>query len=240
MARQSDQNLDVLGFLELGGCLVHLYQLIFDRLEFLGHAGHSTQLGVSPIGVGPERLGGHDSGQLINLALQLKVQLFASRADRLASLLNVCEGGIRRGHVVSKVVNTTTVYGRGEGDGFGLLGICPRYRVQQVLRNTSGRILQCASMNRSELVEKLAERMTQLYVRDAQAGVDAILSAITVTLAKGGRVEIRGFGAFTTSQLAPRIGRNPRTGERVGVPGKRTARFKPGGDLKAGVNRVKS
>ncbi len=91
-------------------------------------------------------------------------------------------------------------------------------------------------MNRSELVEKLAERMSQLYVRDAQAGVDAILNAITLTLAKGGRVEIRGFGSFSIGHLAPRIGRNPRSGARVEVPGKRTVRFKAGSDLKTGVN----
>lgn len=94
-------------------------------------------------------------------------------------------------------------------------------------------------MNRSELVEKLAERFTQLHLRDAQAGVDVIVDAISSALSKGVRVEIRGFGSFSAIQRLPRIGRNPKTGERVEVPGKRMARFKAGSDLKAGVNRAR-
>ena len=94
-------------------------------------------------------------------------------------------------------------------------------------------------MNRSDLVGKLAERFTQLHLRDAQAGVDVIVNAITVALAKGVRVEVRGFGSFTSNQRVPRIARNPKTGERVEVPGKRIARFKQGSELKAGVNRGK-
>ena len=94
-------------------------------------------------------------------------------------------------------------------------------------------------MNRSELVEKLAARFAQLHLRDAQAGVDVIVNAITVALAKGVRVEIRGFGSFTSSQRLPRVGRNPKTGERVEVPGKRMARFKAGSELKVGVNRAR-
>ena len=94
-------------------------------------------------------------------------------------------------------------------------------------------------MNRSDLVGKLAERFTQLHLRDAQAGVDVIVNAITVALAKGVRVEVRGFGSFTSNQRVPRIARNPKTGERVEVPGKRIARFKQGSELEAGVNRGK-
>ena len=92
-------------------------------------------------------------------------------------------------------------------------------------------------MNRSQLVEELAERFAQLHVRDAQASVDAIVSALTMALAKGARIEIRGFGSFTSSQRPPRKARNPRTGESVVVPSKRTVRFKPGADLREGVNR---
>ena len=94
-------------------------------------------------------------------------------------------------------------------------------------------------MNRSELVGKLAERFTQLHLRDAQAGVDVIVDAISSALSKGVRVEIRGFGSYSAIQRLPRIGRNPKTGERVEVPGKRMARFKAGSDLKAGVNRAR-
>lgn len=92
-------------------------------------------------------------------------------------------------------------------------------------------------MNRSELVEKLTERFAQLQVRDAEASVNTIVNALTMALAKGARVEIRGFGSFTSSQRPPRIARNPRTGNSVVVPSKRVVRFKPGGDLRDGVNR---
>ena len=92
-------------------------------------------------------------------------------------------------------------------------------------------------MNRSQLVEELAERFAQLHVRDAQASVDAIVSALTMALAKGARIEIRGFGSFTSSQRLSRTARNPRTGESVVVPSKRAVRFKPGADLREGVNR---
>lgn len=94
-------------------------------------------------------------------------------------------------------------------------------------------------MNRSKLVEKLAERFTQLDARDAQGSVDAIVSALIMALARGGRVEIRGFGSFTSSQRPPRAARNPRTGESVLVPSKRFVRFKPGNDLKNGVNHAR-
>lgn len=91
-------------------------------------------------------------------------------------------------------------------------------------------------MNRSELVEKLTERFEQLQVRDAEASVNTFVSALTMALAKGARVEIRGFGSFTSSQRPPRTARNPKTGDAVVVPSKRVVRFKPGGDLRDGVN----
>lgn len=93
-------------------------------------------------------------------------------------------------------------------------------------------------MIRSELVAALEERFPQLRKEDAKASVDAILVAISGTMAKGQRVEIRGFGSFSVSQHAPRVGRNPKTGERVDVAGKRKAHFKPGKDLRDGVGRL--
>lgn len=93
-------------------------------------------------------------------------------------------------------------------------------------------------MIRSELVAALAERFPQLRKDDSEASVDAILEAIAGAMAKGQRVEIRGFGAFSVSQHAPRVGRNPKTGSPVNVPGKRKAHFKPGKDLRDGVARL--
>ncbi len=83
----------------------------------------------------------------------------------------------------------------------------------------------------------LAQRFPQLSVQDAEVSVDTMLSAITGAMVQGRRVEIRGFGSFTVSESAPRVGRNPKTGERVNVPGKRKAHFKPGKHLRDCVIR---
>lgn len=93
-------------------------------------------------------------------------------------------------------------------------------------------------MIRSELVAALAERFPQLRQEDSEASVDAILVAIAGAMAKGRRVEIRGFGSFSVSEYAPRVGRNPKTGAPVNVPGKRKARFKPGKALRDDVGRL--
>ena len=94
MAGQSYQYLDVLRFLELGCRLVDLHQLIFDRLQLLGHTCNSPQLSVSTVCVWSEGLSGHDGGQFRYLALQLVMQLLTGRADGLASLLDGSEGRI--------------------------------------------------------------------------------------------------------------------------------------------------
>lgn len=92
-------------------------------------------------------------------------------------------------------------------------------------------------MIRSELVTALAERFPQLRAQDAEASVDVILAAIADALTQRRRVEVRGFGSFTVSENAARVGRNPKTGESVDVPGKRRTHFKPGKDLRDGVSR---
>ena len=73
-------------------------------------------------------------------------------------------------------------------------------------------------MTRSDLVERLAERFDQLTQRDTEAAVKAILDAMADALARGHRIEIRGFGSFSINRRPPRIGRNPRSGEQVVVP----------------------
>lgn len=100
MAGQSYQHLDVLRLLELGCRLVDLHQLIFDRLQLLGHACDGPQLGVGTVCVGPEGLSCHDGGQFLDLALQLGMQLLTGRADGLASLLDGSEGRIVGSHGV--------------------------------------------------------------------------------------------------------------------------------------------
>ena len=87
-------------------------------------------------------------------------------------------------------------------------------------------------MTRSELVEALATRFPQLISADAEIAVGHILGAIKRTLAQGRRVEIRGVGSFSLNYRAPRVGRNPKTGEKVSVPGKYVPHFKAGKELR--------
>ena len=98
-------------------------------------------------------------------------------------------------------------------------------------------------MTRSELIARLAERYPQLVAKDAEFAVRTILEAMARTLVDGHRIEIRGFGSFALSHRPPRVGRNPKSGEKVMVPGKRVPHFKPGKELRervdAGLNGEK-
>ncbi len=91
-------------------------------------------------------------------------------------------------------------------------------------------------MTRSELVEELAARFSQLTQRDAEHSVKAILDAMNDALVRGHRIEIRGFGSFSVNHRAPRLGRNPRNGESVDIPEKRVPHFKPGKALRESVD----
>ena len=90
---------------------------------------------------------------------------------------------------------------------------------------------------KSELVQRLATRNPRLYVRDIENIVDAILDEITNALACGHRVELRGFGAFSTKRRQARTGRNPRTGDKVPVVGKLVPFFKTGKEMRERLNR---
>jgi integration host factor subunit beta len=92
-------------------------------------------------------------------------------------------------------------------------------------------------MTRSDLVEELAARFSQLTQRDAEYAVKAILDAMNDALARGHRIEIRGFGSFSVTHRAPRMGRNPRSGESVAIPEKRVPHFKPGKALRQAVDQ---
>ena len=92
-------------------------------------------------------------------------------------------------------------------------------------------------MIKSELVQRIAETNPHLYQRDVENIVDAILDEITRALARGDRVELRGFGAFSVKQRPARIGRNPRTGEQVKVTEKVVPYFKTGKEMRERLNR---
>ena len=91
-------------------------------------------------------------------------------------------------------------------------------------------------MTRSDLVEELAARFSQLTHRDAEHAVKTILDAVGDALVRGHRVEIRGFGSFSINRRPPRMGRNPRSGESVAIPEKRVPHFKPGKALREAVD----
>jgi len=92
------------------------------------------------------------------------------------------------------------------------------------------------AMTRSDLVEELANRFSQLTHRDAEFAVKAILDAMNDALVRGHRIEIRGFGSFSINRRPPRMGRNPRSGESVAIPEKRVPHFKPGKALREAVD----
>jgi integration host factor subunit beta len=91
-------------------------------------------------------------------------------------------------------------------------------------------------MVRSELIEKILEENPSLNRREAERAVSAIFDRITEALAGGGRVELRGFGAFSIRKRDSRMGRNPRTGEPVKVNSKTVPFFKTGKLLQQRLN----
>ena len=92
-------------------------------------------------------------------------------------------------------------------------------------------------MIKSELVQRIATANPHLYQRDVENIVNAILGEIVAAMARGDRVELRGFGAFTVKHRAPRVGRNPRTGASVAVSEKYVPFFKTGKEMRERLNR---
>jgi len=91
-------------------------------------------------------------------------------------------------------------------------------------------------MIRSELMQKLADENQGLTLQEVEKVIDLFFQEIIDRLAAGGRVELRGFGAFTTRAREARTGRNPRTGESVSVSAKRVPYFKPGKEMRERLN----
>jgi len=83
-------------------------------------------------------------------------------------------------------------------------------------------------MTKSELIELMAERQPQLSHKDIELAVKTMIEHMSQVLATGSRIEIRGFGSFSLHYREPRMGRNPKTGETVQLPGKYVPHFKPG------------
>jgi len=90
-------------------------------------------------------------------------------------------------------------------------------------------------MTKSELIEKIAQRQDQLPPKDVELAVKMILEKMTKALVNNQRIEIRGFGSFCLHFRAPRLGRNPKTGDKVELAGKYVPYFKPGKDLRERV-----
>jgi integration host factor subunit beta len=95
-----------------------------------------------------------------------------------------------------------------------------------------------APMIKSELVQRIANRNPHLYLRDVEKIVNAILDEITSALARGDRVELRGFGAFSVKHRDARVGRNPRTGAHVPVDEKSVPFFKTGKEMRERLNQA--
>jgi len=92
-------------------------------------------------------------------------------------------------------------------------------------------------MTKHDLMEKLAERCKNINIKEAEIVVDTVFDSMTEALAKGERIEIRGFGSFQVKQRNSRDGRNPRSGEKVSVNAKKVPFFKVGKELRKRVDK---
>jgi len=91
-------------------------------------------------------------------------------------------------------------------------------------------------MTRSELIQRLAEQFPQLTLKDIDLTIRTLLDEMSMSLAKGNRAEIRGFGSFTLNYRPPRKWRNPKSGASVDIPAKYVPHFKPGKELRERVD----
>src|SRR5579859_6153698 len=92
-----------------------------------------------------------------------------------------------------------------------------------------------AIMTKADLIDEVS-RLAELTRKDSEVIVETIFDSVVRSLRAGDKIEIRGFGSFRTRQRKPRVGRNPKTGERVEVPAKKIPFFKPSKELKDLVN----
>jgi len=92
-------------------------------------------------------------------------------------------------------------------------------------------------MTKSELIEILAQKQTQLAYKDVELAVKTMLEHMGTMLSSGERIEIRGFGSFSLHYRPPRTGRNPKTGSSVDLAAKYVPHFKPGKEMRERVNQ---
>jgi integration host factor subunit beta len=118
-----------------------------------------------------------------------------------------------------------------ELDPFGEVRDGPKKRRKQigVARERRG------AMTKADLIDEVS-RLAELTRKDSEVVVETIFDSVVRSLRAGDKIEIRGFGSFRTRQRKPRMGRNPKTGERVEVPAKKIPFFKPSKELKDMVN----
>ncbi len=105
---------------------------------------------------------------------------------------------------------------------------------------TESRELRKTSMTKSQLIEAIAAKQQHLAYKDVELAVKTLLEQMSESLSNGERIEIRGFGSFSLHHRPPRIGRNPKTGEPVALPGKYVPHFKPGKLLRERVNNSRN
>ena len=109
---------------------------------------------------------------------------------------------------------------------------------QRWIRVTDDERKTAGAMIKSELVQRIAGQNPHLYQRDIENIVNAVLGEITAALARGDRVELRGFGAFSVKHRPARTGRNPRTGAHVSVDQKSVPFFKTGKEMRERLNKA--
>jgi integration host factor subunit beta len=93
-------------------------------------------------------------------------------------------------------------------------------------------------MTKSELIERLTEKYHDLPPKEVELAIKEMLEQMAQSLSRGKRIEIRGFGSFSLHYRAPRVGRNPKTGQSVELTGKYVPHFKPGKELRERVNET--
>ena len=91
-------------------------------------------------------------------------------------------------------------------------------------------------MTKAQIIERISEQVTTLTKRQAEVVVNTIFDCVRDSLKNGDKTEIRGFGSFSLHFRPPRMGRNPKTGQTVALPGKHVPHFKPGKELRERVN----
>ena len=103
-------------------------------------------------------------------------------------------------------------------------------------RKSEKLVYSSGQMNRSDLVQVLSNRFSQMTQADAETAVSTILETMNSAMVRGHHIEIRGFGSFSVIHRASRMGRNPRSGAPVEIPATRVPHFKPGKALREAVD----